>query len=133
MDGGAQSDLIYDQDFDTDMYLWGWGAELDPSLKLSVLLTEQIGKRSDCFWSNEEYDELYYEQLNQVDREERIETVHEMQKIVYEEAPYVILYNSDSVEAYRTDKFEGWTKVPSGIGTTIIQVNKSNFLNVRPK
>jgi len=133
MDGGAQADLIYEQDFDTDMYIWGWGAELDPSLKLSVLLTEQIGKRSDCFWSNEEYDALYYEQLNQVDREERVETVHEMQKIVYERTPYSILYNSDSVEAYRTDKFEGWTKVPSGIGTTVQQVNKSNFLNVRPK
>jgi len=133
MDGGAQADLIYDQNFDTDMYIWGWGAELDPSLKLSVLLTEQIGKRSDCFWSNEEYDELYYEQINQVDREERLETVHEMQKIVYEETPYSILYYSDSVEAYRTDKFEGWTRVPSEIGTTVQQVNKSNFLNVRPK
>ena len=73
MDGGAQSELIYEQDFDTDMYLWGWGAELDPSMKLSVMTTDQVGKRSDCFWSNEEYDELFEKQINQVDREERIE------------------------------------------------------------
>ncbi len=133
MDGGAQSDLIYEQNFDTDMFIWGWGTELDPSLKLSVLLTEQVGKRSDAFYSNEEYDALYQKQLVEVDREKRVAIVHEMQSIVYEEAPYVILYNKDSIEAYRTDKFEGWTQVPSGIGTTITQVNKSNFLNVKPK
>jgi peptide/nickel transport system substrate-binding protein len=132
MDGGAQSDLIYEQNFDTDMYLWGWGAELDPSLKLSVMLTDQIGKRSDCFWSNSEYDALYDLQVTQVNRDERINTVHEMQKIVYEEAPYIILYNKDTIEAYRTDKFEGWTKVPSEIGSTISQVNKSLFLSLKP-
>ncbi|OPL09508.1 MAG: hypothetical protein AVO33_06855 [delta proteobacterium ML8_F1] len=133
MDGGAQSDLIYEENFDTDMFIWGWGTELDPSLKLSVLLTEQVGKRSDAFYSNEAYDALYQEQLVEVDREKRVEIVHEMQKIIYEEAPYVILYNKDSIEAYRTDKFEGWTRVPSEIGTTITQVNKSNFLSVKPK
>jgi peptide/nickel transport system substrate-binding protein len=133
MDGGAQSDLIYKQNFDTDMYIWGWGAEFDPALKLSVLLTEQIGKRSDCFWSNEDYDELYKIQVNQVDREERLKTVHEMQRIVYEEAPYIILYYPDAVEAYRTDKFEGWTRVPEGIGNVISQVNKSTFLSIRSK
>ncbi len=133
MDGGAQSDLIYEQDFNTDMYLWGWSAELDPSLKLSVMLTEQVGKRSDCFWSNPAYDELYTKQVHQIDKAERIKTVHQMQKLIYDEAPYIILYNRNAIEAYRTDKFEGWTKVPSKIGTTITQVNKSNFLSVKPK
>jgi len=133
MDGGAQSELIYEQDFDTDMYLWGWGAELDPSMKLSVMTTDQVGKRSDCFWSNEEYDELFEKQINQVDREERIETVHKMQQIILEEAPYSILYYRNIVEAYRTDKFEGWTRVPEGSGSAVTQVNKSTVLNIRPK
>lgn len=133
MDGGAQSDLIYDQGFDTDMYLWGWGCELDPSLKLSVLLTEQIQGRSDCFWSNTKYDELYKLQVQQVNREERLDTVHKMQEIVYEEAPYIILYNKNAIEAYRTDKFEGWTKVPSNIGNVLDQVNKSTKLNIKLK
>ncbi len=133
MDGGAQSELIYEQDFDTDMYLWGWGAELDPSMKLSVMTTDQVGKRSDCFWSNEEYDELFEKQINQVDREERIDTVHKMQQIILEEAPYSILYYRNIVEAYRTDKFEGWTRVPEGSGSAVTQVNKSTVLNIRPK
>lgn len=133
MDGGAQSDLIYNQNFDTDMYLWGWGTELDPSLKLSVLLTEQIGNRSDCFWSNKEYDDLYKIQLHQTNRDERIGTVHEMQKIIYEEAPYIILYNKDTIEAYRTDKFEGWTRVPAEIGNVLTQVNKTTMINVKSK
>ena len=133
MDGGAQSDLIYSQGFDTDMYLWGWGTELDPSLKLSVLLTEQIGNRSDCFWSNKEYDDLYKVQVHQTNREEIIETIHDMQRIVYEEAPYIILYNKDSIEAYRTDKFEGWTRVPAKIGNVLTQVNKTTMINLKRK
>jgi peptide/nickel transport system substrate-binding protein len=97
------------------------------------MTTEQIGKRGDCFWSNPEYDQLFEKQINQVDREERIETVHEMQKIIYEEAPYSILYYRNIVEAYRTDKFEGWTRVPEGSGSAVTQVNKSTVLNIRPK
>lgn len=133
MDGGAQSDLIYEQNFDTDMYIWGWAAELDPSLKLSVLLTEQIKNRSDCYWSNEAYDALFAKQVHMVDRAERIQAVHEMQKIVYKEAPYIILYNKDSVEAYRNDKFEGWTRVPESIGSSVSQINRSSFMNLKLK
>lgn len=133
MEGGAQSDLIYKQNFNTDMYIWGWGAEYDPSLKLSVILTDQIGKRSDCFWSNKTYDALFLKQVSQINREERIATVHEMQKIAYEEAPYIILYYRDAIEAYRTDRFEGWTKVPTDIGTVVGQINNSTKLNIRLK
>lgn len=133
MDSGAQSDLIYEKNFDTDMYLWGWGCELDPTLKLSVLTTDQIGKRSDCFWGDETYDELFELQSTQVNRAERLETVHEMQKIAYEKAPYIILYSKNSLEAYRTDKFEGWTRIPEGIGTVLDQLNHSTLLNLKVK
>jgi len=133
MDTGAQSDLIYRQNFNTDMYIWGWGSSGNPLFLLSVVLTEQINKRSDCFWSNKEYDELYKIQASQIDREKRLETVYEMQRIVYEEAPYIVLYNETQAGAYRTDKFEGWTRVPEGTGNSVFQVNSSSLLNVRPK
>lgn len=133
MDNGAQSDLIYKQNFNTDMYLWGWGAGLDPTSKLSVLTTEQVGKRSDCFWSNEKYDELFKLQGTQVNRAERLKTVHEMLQIAYDECPYIILFNKLMLEAYRTDKYEGWTKVPANIGSTIDQLNHSTLLNLRLK
>ena len=135
MDTGALCDLIYKQDFNTDMYLWRWSAEYDPTLKLSVLLTGQIGNRSDCFWSNKTYDALFLKQASQINREERIATVHEMQKIAYEEAPYIILFYIDALEAYRTDQFEGWTKVPTDNGCVVDQVNNKNStrLNIRLK
>ena len=36
-----------------------------------------------------------------------------MQRIAYEDNPYVIFYYDNQLEAWRTDKFEGWTKTPT--------------------
>ena len=35
-----------------------------------------------------------------------------MQNLVYDEAPYLILYYDAELHAYRTDKFGGWTNQP---------------------
>ena len=133
MDSGALSGLINKQNYNTDMYMWRWSVEYDPTLKLSIFLTDEIRKRNGSCWSNETYDALFLKQINQLNREERTATVHEMQKIVYEEAPYIILYYVDALEAYRTDKFEGWTKVPADIGCVVDQTNNSTKLNIRLK
>ena len=42
-----------------------------------------------------------------------------MQKIVYDEAPYHILYYDSELHAYRTDKFAGWTNQPPETGTPL--------------
>ena len=42
-----------------------------------------------------------------------------MQNLVYDEAPYHILYYDAELHAYRTDKFGGWTNQPSEGGTPL--------------
>jgi peptide/nickel transport system substrate-binding protein len=91
-----------------DTYLWGWGFDADPDFALSVFTTNQIGSWSDCFYSNATYDALYEQQHSAVNPQQRQQTITEMQKFLYNEAPYVVLAYSLNIEAYRTDMFTGW-------------------------
>jgi len=91
-----------------DMYLWGWGFDADPDFALSVFTTGQIGVWSDCFYSNATYDALYQKQHTATDMTDRKNTITEMQKWLYNQAPYVVLVYGLTIEAYRTDIFTGW-------------------------
>ena len=86
---------------DFDMFIWGWGGDVDPNFILSVMTTSSIEAWSDCIWSNEEYDELFLEQQTQIDLQERIATVQQMQQIVYDESPYIPLVYPLELEAVR--------------------------------
>jgi peptide/nickel transport system substrate-binding protein len=91
-----------------DTYLWGWGFDADPDFALSVFTTGQIGAWSDCFYSNATYDNLYNKQHTAVSLQDRRNTIIEMQKLLYYDAPYVVLAYSYEVRAFRTDSFTGW-------------------------
>ncbi len=84
---GERSTLDSQNVGDFDVYIWGWTPDYEPAYMLSVLTTEQIGGRSDCLYSNPEYDELYELQLHQINEEERLQTVYKMQEMVLQEAP----------------------------------------------
>lgn len=117
MDTGRQTDIIYSQNFDADMYMWGWYARYsDPTYVLSAMTTEQIGGRSDCFYSNPEYDELFVLQEKTVDEKERVKIVHRMQEIIYEDSPYIIIYNAKRINAYDHTKWENFQKWPEWEG-----------------
>ncbi|MBK8905176.1 MAG: ABC transporter substrate-binding protein [Anaerolineaceae bacterium] len=95
--------------FDFDVILWGWGSDPDPNFLLSVMLTEEIPTgNSETGYSNPTYDELYREQAVELDQDARIDIVWEMQRIVHEDVVYIIPFYSQSVQAYRTDRFTGW-------------------------
>lgn len=95
--------------FDFDIILWGWGSDPDPNFLLSVMLTDEIPTgNSETGYSNPEYDALYLEQAVELDKDKRIELVHQMQQIVFDDVVYIIPYYAQSVQAYRTDRFTGW-------------------------
>jgi peptide/nickel transport system substrate-binding protein len=77
---------------------------------------------------------MYQEQKEQLDLDERAATIKEMQRIAYEENPYVIFYYDNQTEAWRTDKFEGWTRTPTNADPGQIAYTFSNegYLNLRP-
>jgi peptide/nickel transport system substrate-binding protein len=128
----ALTDAIYAADY--DMFIWGWGSEADPDFILSVLTCAQFMGWSDTFWCNDEYSRMYEEQKQQLDLDERAATIKEMQRIAYEENPYVIFYYDNQFEAWRTDKLEGWTKTPTEAhpGQVAFTFSTATYTNLRP-
>ena len=128
----ALTDAIYAADY--DMFIWGWGSEADPDFILSVLTCDQIMGWSDTFWCNKDYSDMYQEQKQQLDLDERAATIKEMQRIAYEENPYVIFYYDNQFEAWRTDKLEGWTKTPTEAdpGQVAFTFSTATYTNLRP-
>lgn len=129
VDDGLLIDKIYSGDF--DMFIWGWGTDLDPTTILNVMTTSQIGNMSDSNYSNERYDQLFIEQQTIMDPAERQQVVWEMQQILYEEAPYIILFYDNSLQAVNTAKWSGWKRIPDE-GGYFFNLTNYNYLNVQP-
>lgn len=102
-----------------DIYMWGWVGDPDPNSLLNFFRTEEIGGSSDSFYSNPRYDELFLLQRAEGDEAKRKALLAEMQNLVYDEAPYHILYYDAELHAYRTDRFGGWTNQPAEGGTPL--------------
>jgi len=95
-------------DCSEDMYIWGWGGDVDPDFLLSIMTTDQILYWQDAWYSNGTYDQLYLDQQTQVDPAVRQATIFEMQKVLYHDAPYLVMYYPFALAVVRTDKFSGW-------------------------
>lgn len=117
---------------DFDMFLWGWGGDVDPNFILSVMTTGSIESWSDCAWSNKEYDRLFLEQQTAIDLQKRIEIIHRMQQIVYEESPYIPLVYPKDLECANKGKWAGWTRSPAETGLWWYNVMPDTYLNLKP-
>jgi peptide/nickel transport system substrate-binding protein len=102
-----------------DMFMWGWVGDPDPTSLLNFFRTEEIGSTSDSFYSNPRYDQLFVEQRAEGDETIRKAKLAEIQNLVYDEAPYHILYYDAELHAYRNDKFAGWSNQPTDGGTPL--------------
>lgn len=129
MDEGTLNDRIYQGDW--DFYIWGWYVEYDPASILKIMTTDEIMSWNDSFYSNPEYDRLYLEQQQTLDREKRREIVQEMQRIVYHDAPYIVLYIRPSLQAYRTDRFTGWVQTPPGNGPVVHVLSVATYEDLK--
>jgi len=129
VDDGVLIDKIYSGDF--DMFIWGWGADLDPTTILAVMSTDEIGNLSDCNYSNKEYDNLLVLQQTKMDPKERQQDVWKMQKILYEDAPYIILWYDNNLQAVNTENWTGWKRIPEN-GAFFFNLTTYNYKNVKP-
>jgi peptide/nickel transport system substrate-binding protein len=129
IDDGLLTDRIYDK-ANFDMFIWGWGVDVDPTTIFRALTTEQIGNIGDVFYSNPDYDKKVVEQSTILNEKERQQKVWDLQKILYDDLPYIILTYDNTIQAVKTDKWEGWKPVK---GAYFFTLNNSNYLNVAPK
>jgi peptide/nickel transport system substrate-binding protein len=52
--------------------------------------------------------------------------------MLYDDAPYIITYYANGLEAYRNDRFTGWVKQPKDTGTLIYQWGTWSYFDVAP-
>jgi peptide/nickel transport system substrate-binding protein len=105
-----------------DLFEWGWVVEPDPDYQLSTFTCASRSYKdsgsiyanlSDSFYCNKDYDALYEKQAGQIDVNERTATVKQMQQMLYDDAPYAITAFYDDLEAYRSDRWTGFTPQPA--------------------
>jgi peptide/nickel transport system substrate-binding protein len=137
IDDGALGDKQYNYEGDQfapdfDLFIWGWGGDVDPNFILSVLTTDSIENWSDSNWSNAEYDKLFLEQQTTIDVQERIALVHQMQQIVYDESPYIPLVYPLDLLAANKGKWTGWVRANENRGAWWYNTQPDTYVAVHP-
>jgi peptide/nickel transport system substrate-binding protein len=125
------TDVWYSNDY--DMYIWGWGVEPDPNFQLSTYTTSQCGVWSDTCYSNADYDKLFTEQQRATTIEDRQAVISQMQQILYDDRPEIVLWYENYLQAYRNDRWTGFVKQPTqGNGNIFFQYGHYSDLSIKP-
>jgi peptide/nickel transport system substrate-binding protein len=119
---------------DVDLFVSDWVQDTDPSFVLSVLTSGQIGGWNDTGWTSDEYDALFSQQAATMDEAQRKSLVDQMQQLAYDASPYAVIAYPQTLEAERTDEWQGWVQAPAGEGSALVGAdNLDTYLYVRPK
>jgi peptide/nickel transport system substrate-binding protein len=113
-----------------DAYIWYWSGDPDPNYQLFVFTSDQCGSWSDGCWQDPGFDELYEQQRNTLDRNDRQQVVFDAQKYVYDQIPGVVLAYPGWLQAYRTDRFAGWVPAPGANGYLLPGYNYDSLVEL---
>ena len=138
LDTGALQDRIWNFDGSTyapdfDLYIWEWAGYADPGQTLSANVTSQIGNTNEPCWSNAEYDKLNGQQASELDSTKRKALIDQMQQIMYEQTPWVVLAYPQYLQAYNDAKWTGWTRMFNGKGPAFLTTGyPESYIALRP-
>jgi peptide/nickel transport system substrate-binding protein len=99
---------------DWDMLSDTWSTGPDPTYLLSIQtcgdlpLNNGTAGNTDAFFCNPTFDKLYAQQSTEFSSAQRVQTIGQMQQILYQNAVDVILYYPDWLSAVRTDKVKNY-------------------------
>ena len=130
MESNQLTDVILEGEFDA--FQWGWYVEPDPDSILSCFLCDARGGWSDSWYCNEEYDQLYEAQNAEVDDEKRVETIKQMQEILFHDSPYLVTAYTKYGQALRTDRFACFQPQPDPGGVLLVQYGAHNYTPAPP-
>jgi peptide/nickel transport system substrate-binding protein len=124
---------------DFDIAFSGWNANPDPDYVLSLQTcanrpnAQGKGGTPDSFLCDQEYDDLYAQQLKEFDPAKRADIVKQMQERLYDQSTLVILGYDNALEAYRKDAFEGFPLQPADGGVIMNQQGYWGYFGATPK
>jgi peptide/nickel transport system substrate-binding protein len=120
-----------------DLFHWGWIPDPDPDSALSWFTCDERPPdgsaygNNDSYYCNPEYDAMFDEQRTTLDATARFNIVHEMQKLYYEDSPYVVLWYGPIFQAYRTDTFGGYKPQPAPKGDLLAGYTMAGLFNIK--
>lgn len=125
---------------DYDLFEWGWTPFVDPDPMLSYFTCGQLSSDpedptnyyNDANWCDPTFDEDYAAQNQELDLEQRKEIVARMLREFYDSATYNVLYYDGDLQAYRTDRFEGWLRQPAETGPVMFSNSSPSYANLTP-
>jgi peptide/nickel transport system substrate-binding protein len=115
-----------------DAYIWYWSGDPDPQYQLFVFTSAQCGAWEDGCWKDPTFDQLFEEQSSTMDRAARLKLVQQAQQEAYDQIPGVVLAYPQWLEAYRSDRFTGWTPAPGEHGYLLPSYNYDSLLSAHP-
>jgi peptide/nickel transport system substrate-binding protein len=126
IDAGSLMSLY--PDFDFDLIYGGWVLDPDPDFAMLIFTCDQRqdGGWNDSGYCDEEFEELYQQQAITVDHGTRRDLIWNMERKLFDERPYIALTYLEAVQAYRSDRFQGFG---TGAGDILW---KGAFLPVEP-
>jgi peptide/nickel transport system substrate-binding protein len=136
VNGSKLTEIIGKGDY--DIFQWGWTPFVDPDPELSYFTCDQLSKDpadptnyyNDANWCDPSYDADYKAQNTELDKDKRIETVHRMLRTMYDSASYNVISYEGDLQAYRTDRFEGWLRQPAEIGPVLFSNTSPTYANL---
>ncbi len=105
-----------------DLAMWNWTPPIDPDFILSVMTCRSFGDWSDSAYCNKAYDALYAKQGRTVDPQERQQIVYQMQKMVYDDRPYIVLVENDTIDAW-SKGWDGFIQSPQGLFSALTKLS----------
>jgi peptide/nickel transport system substrate-binding protein len=124
------TDIVLEGTFDA--FEWGWYVEPNPDSMLSYFTCDQLGGWSDSWYCNAEYDALYNAQHAETDQAIRVDTIKQMQQMIFRDSPYLVTSYNTIGEAYRSDRFACLRPQPDPGGVLIFQYGAYNYTHMRP-
>jgi peptide/nickel transport system substrate-binding protein len=99
---------------DFDLAMWDWFPAADPDFILGAMTCAQWGNWNDTGYCNPDYDRLYEKSRHTIDPKKRQALVYEMQKMVYDARPYIILTYDSRLDAW-SPKWDGFVESTQGM------------------
>jgi peptide/nickel transport system substrate-binding protein len=124
---------------DWDLLMDSWNTGPDPSYLLSIQTCGTLPQNSstpgntDAFFCDPAYDKLYNQQLTEFSTAQRVQTVNQMQSLLYQANVDLILYYSDNLEAVRTAAVKNYFYgSPNAQGFYPIQTDSLDWQEAKP-
>ena len=102
-----------------DAFILGYGRlSLDPDYLRSFFHSDnnKPGGWNMCGYSSPEFDRIAQASAETMADDKRQELIHQMQRIVMQDVPYIPIYKPSAIEAVSRDGFTGWELMVDGIG-----------------